>query len=138
MGGLDSEREHRHREGHAGAPGHEEGTATLPEHERQRSGEERPARGCGEGLGGPLVGLDPGLAGPGLDPVLVLLAVGRAIDARFQTWKLSEAEREVALLLLKGLSLREIASLRETSERTVRQQSLAVYRKAGLAGRAEL
>lgn len=64
--------------------------------------------------------------------------LGRAIDSQFQIWKLSEAEREIALLLLKGLSLREIASLRETSERTVRQQSLAVYRKAGLAGRAEL
>ena len=64
--------------------------------------------------------------------------LGRAIDSQLETWKLTEAEREVALLLLKGLSLREIATLRETSERTVRQQSLAVYRKAGLAGRAEL
>jgi DNA-binding CsgD family transcriptional regulator len=61
--------------------------------------------------------------------------LGRAIDAQFQAWRLTDAEREVALLLLKGLSLREIAGLRETSERTVRQQSLAVYRKAGLAGR---
>lgn len=68
----------------------------------------------------------------------LVAGLGRAIDAQFQTWKLSEAERQVALLLLKGLSLREIAGLRETSERTVRQQSLAVYRKAGLAGRAEL
>jgi DNA-binding CsgD family transcriptional regulator len=64
--------------------------------------------------------------------------LGRAIDAQFQAWRLTDAEREVALLLLKGLSLREIAGLRETSERTVRQQSLAVYRKAGLAGRADL
>ena len=64
--------------------------------------------------------------------------LGRAIDAQFETWKLTEAEREVAVLLLKGLSLREVATLRETSERTVRQQSLAVYRKAGLTGRAEL
>lgn len=64
--------------------------------------------------------------------------LGRAIDAQFGVWRLTDAEREVALLLLKGLSLREISSLRETSERTVRQQSLAVYRKAGLAGRAEL
>ena len=64
--------------------------------------------------------------------------LGRAIDSQFQRWNLTEAEREVALLLLKGLSLRDIASLRETSERTVRQQALAVYRKAGLAGRAEL
>ena len=64
--------------------------------------------------------------------------LGRAIDAQFGVWGLTAAEREVALLLLKGLALREVAGLRETSERTVRQQSLAVYRKAGLAGRAEL
>lgn len=64
--------------------------------------------------------------------------LGRAIDAQLEAWRLTQAEREVALLLLKGLSLREIATLRETSERTVRQQSLAVYRKAGLTGRAEL
>lgn len=64
--------------------------------------------------------------------------LSRAIDSQLETWKLTEAEHEVALLLLKGLSLREIATLRETSERTVRQQTLAVYRKAGLRGRAEL
>jgi DNA-binding CsgD family transcriptional regulator len=64
--------------------------------------------------------------------------LGRAIDSQFQLWKLTTAEREVSLLLLKGLSLREIAGVRETSERTVRQQALDVYRKAGLAGRAEL
>ncbi len=68
----------------------------------------------------------------------VLRGLGEAIDRQFERWGLSQAEREVALLLLKGLSLKEIADLRATSERTVRQQSLAVYRKARLAGRAEL
>lgn len=61
-----------------------------------------------------------------------------AIDRQFERWGLFAAEREVALLLLKGLSHKEVASARETSERTVRQQALAVYRKAGLSGRAEL
>ena len=60
------------------------------------------------------------------------------IDRQFERWGLSPAEREVGLLLLKGLSLKEAAEVRSTSERTVRQQALAVYRKAGLAGRAEL
>ena len=68
----------------------------------------------------------------------VLRGLGAAIDQQFERWKLSAAEREVALLLLKGLSLREIADLRQTSERTVRQQSLGVYRKGGISGRAEL
>jgi DNA-binding CsgD family transcriptional regulator len=53
-------------------------------------------------------------------------------------WQLSAAEREVALLLLKGLSTKEIATVRATSERTAREQARAVYAKAGLAGRAAL
>lgn len=68
----------------------------------------------------------------------VLRGLGAAIDDQFGRWELSAAEREVALLLLKGLSYKEIADLRQTSEKTVRQQGLAVYRKAGLSGRAEL
>ena len=67
-----------------------------------------------------------------------LRGLGAAIDRQFDHWSLSAAEREIALLLLKGLSLKEIASARETSERTVRQQALGIYRKSGLAGRAEL
>jgi len=68
----------------------------------------------------------------------LLKGLGAAIDRQFERWSLSPAEREVGLLLLKGLSLKEAAAARQTSERTVRQQALAVYRKAGLAGRAEL
>jgi DNA-binding CsgD family transcriptional regulator len=34
--------------------------------------------------------------------------------------------------------MKEIADARGTAERTARQQALAVYRKAGLGGRAEL
>lgn len=64
--------------------------------------------------------------------------LGEAIDRQFERWGLSPAEREVGLLLLKGLSHHEIAELRRVSERTVRQQAQALYKKAGLAGRAEL
>ena len=64
--------------------------------------------------------------------------LGRAIDLQFDRWQLSDAEREVALLLLKGLSLQEVAEVRQTAERTARDQARAIYRKAGLAGRAEL
>ncbi len=67
-----------------------------------------------------------------------LRGLGTAIDRQFERWELTPAEREVALLLLKGLALKDVANLRSTSERTVRQQTLAIYRKAGLAGRAEL
>ena len=61
-----------------------------------------------------------------------------AIDRQFDRWELTPAEREVCLLLLKGLSLREIAAIRVTGERTAREQARAIYRKSALAGRAEL
>jgi len=64
--------------------------------------------------------------------------LSQAIQAQFTDWKLSAAEAEIALLILKGLQLGEIASLRDTSERTVRDQARAVYRKSGLANRASL
>ena len=40
--------------------------------------------------------------------------------------------------MLKGLPLADIAVLRRTSEATIRQQAQGVYRKSGLANRAEL
>ena len=64
--------------------------------------------------------------------------LGQAIDTQFSHWGLTDAEREVALLLLKGLSLKEISTVRSTSERTVRTQARALYGKAGLEGRAAL
>jgi DNA-binding CsgD family transcriptional regulator len=68
----------------------------------------------------------------------LLAGLGVAIDMQFERWDLTGAEREVGLLLLKGLSHKEVADVRSTSERTVRQQALAIYRKAGIGGRAEL
>lgn len=68
----------------------------------------------------------------------LLQGLGEAIDAQFTRWSLTDAEREVALLLLKGLSHREIAAVRAVSERTVREQARATYAKAGLSGRAAL
>ncbi|MEQ9394619.1 helix-turn-helix transcriptional regulator [Haliea sp.] len=57
------------------------------------------------------------------------------IQEHFDNWGLSRGEQEVALLLLKGLSLREIASVRNTKEKTVRQQASSIYGKTGLEGR---
>jgi DNA-binding CsgD family transcriptional regulator len=68
----------------------------------------------------------------------LLNGLGEAIDAQFSRWNLTDAEREVALLLLKGLSLKEISAVRATSERTIRAQSASLYSKAGLTGRAAL
>jgi DNA-binding CsgD family transcriptional regulator len=68
----------------------------------------------------------------------ILNGLGEAIDAQFSRWNLTDAEREVALLLLKGLSVKEIADIRATSERTIRAQARSLYSKAGLSGRAAL
>lgn len=64
--------------------------------------------------------------------------LGRAIDRQFDAWGLTPAEREVALLILKGYGHKQIAGLTGRSERTVRQHAVTVYGKAGLGGRAEL
>ncbi|NQV83132.1 MAG: LuxR family transcriptional regulator [Rhodospirillales bacterium] len=64
-----------------------------------------------------------------------LLAV---IYAKFDAWELTPSEREIALLLIKGLSVREISEIRDTRPGTVKSQSSAVYQKAGVKGRNEL
>ncbi|VAX21642.1 transcriptional regulator, LuxR family [hydrothermal vent metagenome] len=66
-----------------------------------------------------------------------LKGLGEVIDKQMSRWSLTPAEKEVGLLLLKGFSFKEIAAVRETSERTARQQSLEIYKKSGLSGRAE-
>lgn len=68
----------------------------------------------------------------------VIEDLGRAVDRQFETWDLSGAERGVALLLLKGLSHKEVAARTGRSERTIRQHAVSVYRKSGLGGRAAL
>jgi DNA-binding NarL/FixJ family response regulator len=67
-----------------------------------------------------------------------LEGLGHAIDAQFAAWRLTPTERQVALMLLKGYSHKQIAAMTTRGERTVRQHAGVVYEKAGLAGRAEL
>ena len=62
----------------------------------------------------------------------------QVMQKQFEAWQLSSSEQDVALGLLKGLTFREIAELRETREKTVRQQASSLYRKAGLSSRNEL
>ena len=68
----------------------------------------------------------------------LLRGLGEALDRQFDMWALTPTEKDTALLLLKGFSHKEIANLKQRSERTVRQHAIAVYRKSGLSGRAEL
>ncbi|VAW51924.1 Regulatory protein LuxR [hydrothermal vent metagenome] len=60
------------------------------------------------------------------------------MNKQFGDWQLSPSENEVALLLIKGLSMKEISEIRNVKEKTVRQQATQIYAKSGCAGRHEL
>lgn len=60
------------------------------------------------------------------------------VHERFSRWALTPAECDVALFAIKGMSTQEIASLRDVSVGTIKAQTNAIYRKAGVAGRTQL
>jgi len=64
-----------------------------------------------------------------------LLAV---IKRHFEDWKFTRSESEVALFLIKGLSTKEIADIRQTKAGTVKSQTNSIYSKAEVKGRNEL
>lgn len=68
----------------------------------------------------------------------LLEGLSQKIEDQFSQWHLTPAEKEVGFLLLKGLSLKEIADIRETRLKTVQQQSQSIYQRTGLASRSEL
>ena len=68
----------------------------------------------------------------------LVAGLSKQILKQFNQWKMTQAEMQVGMLMLKGLSHQEIADVRSTSERTIREQARAVYRKSGLTGRSEL
>lgn len=59
------------------------------------------------------------------------------IHSQFKQWLLTPSEQDVAMLLLKGLSFKEISAVRNTKEKTVRQQASVIYSKANVEGRHE-
>ena len=60
------------------------------------------------------------------------------LNLQFDRWELSNAERDVAMLTVKGLSVAEIAELRKTSQGTIKSQNNAIYRKADVKSRTQL
>ncbi|MEM7294964.1 MAG: LuxR C-terminal-related transcriptional regulator [Pseudomonadota bacterium] len=65
-------------------------------------------------------------------------AFARLLDEHFDEWSLTPSERDVALLAIKGLTIADIARIRETKEGTIKAQCNAIYRKAGVTGRTQL
>lgn len=64
-----------------------------------------------------------------------LAGIRMEMERQFRQWGMTDAEQEIGLLILKGLSHGEIAELRGTSETTVRQQAQSIYLKANLPGK---
>ena len=56
---------------------------------------------------------------------------------QFDKWNFTAAEKDVAILLLRGLTISEIAQLRETSNGTVKVQSHNIFRKSDVSSRVE-
>lgn len=64
--------------------------------------------------------------------------VQKLVEGLFSEWGLTEAERDVALLVVKGFSNAEISSYRGTTESTTKSQVSSVFRKSGLKNRQQL
>lgn len=60
------------------------------------------------------------------------------VHGKFDEWSLTSAERDIAMYMLKGLSIAEIAAARSTAEGTVKAQTSNIFRKTGVGTRMEL
>lgn len=63
--------------------------------------------------------------------------LAEVIDAFFDQWNLTAAERDVAIMILKGLDNDSIARVRKTASGTVRAQATNIYSKSATDGRAQ-
>jgi DNA-binding NarL/FixJ family response regulator len=57
---------------------------------------------------------------------------------KFDEWGLTAAERDVTLLIIRGLSGAEIAAARNTAQGTIKAQSTSIFRKIGVGSKTEL
>ncbi len=60
------------------------------------------------------------------------------ITDQFQAWGFTDAESEIGMLMIKGMSISEIAELRGRSQATVKAQNSSIYQKSGMNNRAQL
>lgn len=59
------------------------------------------------------------------------------VDRRFGDWGLLPAEKEVAMLTIKGLRISEIPAMRDCTEGTVKSHLSAIFRKSSVSSRPE-
>ena len=65
-------------------------------------------------------------------------AMGDIIESHLDQWKLTDSERDVARLLIKGMNISDIAAARQSGIGTVKVHLNAIYRKSGVHNRGEL
>lgn len=65
-------------------------------------------------------------------------ALQDVIDEYFNEWQLTPSERDVALFTIKGLTIAEIAGVRNSREGTIKAHLNGIYRKASVTGRGQL
>ena len=59
------------------------------------------------------------------------------INSQINLLKFTAAETDIAWLLIKGTSYKEIAKFRNVSERTVNQQVTSIFKKSNVSNRHE-
>ncbi len=60
-----------------------------------------------------------------------------SIQKEFKNWNFTETEKEISVLILRGLSNQQIAGLRGKSLKTVENQTFSIYQKSGTTGKLE-
>lgn len=60
------------------------------------------------------------------------------MQSRFEDWNLTPAERDVAVLIFKGLNVAQIADARNSAAGTVKAQTTSIFRKVGVSSKSEL
>ncbi|WBF94331.1 helix-turn-helix transcriptional regulator [Leptospira kirschneri] len=60
-----------------------------------------------------------------------------SLQKQLEEWDLSDKEKEIALLLLRGMSNHQIAAIRGKSLKTIENQTFSIYQKSGTTGKLE-
>lgn len=60
------------------------------------------------------------------------------LHRQFEIWQLTPAQRDVALLTLRGATIADVAGMRNCAEGTVKAHLSAIFRAAGVRTRSEL
>lgn len=77
------------------------------------------------------------LAKTNFDMQVIKEGIHSKVVNELEEWKLTGAEKDVAFLLLKGMSTKDIALTRGSSEKTIRHQLSSIYQKSNLANKSE-